>query len=97
MTETDSIDINADPIVVFSSNYCGFCTAAKRLLTTKGVEWKEYLVDGNPELRATMTKMANKTSVPQIWIDGQHIGGCDQLYALEQSGELDPLLGKIKS
>lgn len=79
-------------VVVYSSDYCPYCSRAKSLLLSKGVAFEEIKVDGKPQLRAEMTKKAGRTSVPQIWIGGQHIGGCDDLYALERAGKLDALL-----
>ncbi|MBC3269547.1 MULTISPECIES: glutaredoxin 3 [Pseudomonas] len=79
-------------VVVYSSDYCPYCSRAKSLLLSKGVAFEEIKVDGKPQLRAEMTKKAGRTSVPQIWIGSQHIGGCDDLYALERAGKLDALL-----
>lgn len=87
----DTIDVSRG-ILVFSSDYCPYCVRAKQLLAAKKVEFTEFRVDGDPELRQIMTQMAGRTSVPQIWLHGQHIGGCDDLYALEQQGRLDALL-----
>ncbi|WP_263261700.1 glutaredoxin 3 [Pseudomonas sp. RIT-PI-S] len=79
-------------IVVYSSDWCPYCSRAKALLAKKGVAFEEVRVDGQPLLRAEMAKKAGRTSVPQIWIDDYHVGGCDDLYALERAGKLDPLL-----
>lgn len=79
-------------VIVYSSDYCPYCSRAKHLLASKGVAFEEIKVDGKPQLRAEMTKKAGRTSVPQIWIDAKHIGGCDDLYALERAGKLDALL-----
>lgn len=79
-------------VVIYSSDWCPYCIRAKQLLTNKGVSFDEIRVDGQPELRAEMTRKAGRTSVPQIWIDGTHVGGCDDLYALERAGKLDALL-----
>ncbi len=79
-------------VVVYSSDYCPYCSRAKHLLASKGVAFEEIRVDGKPQLRAEMTKKAGRTSVPQIWIGSTHIGGCDDLYALERAGKLDALL-----
>jgi glutaredoxin 3 len=62
------------------------------LLQSKGVAFEEIKVDGKPQLRAEMTQKARRTSVPQIWIGDTHVGGCDDLYALERAGKLDALL-----
>lgn len=79
-------------IVIYSSDWCPFCTRAKQLLASKGVSYQEINVDSQPQLRAEMTRLTGRTSVPQIFIDDQPIGGCDDLYALERQGKLDPLL-----
>ncbi|WP_434608259.1 glutaredoxin 3 [Pseudomonas sp. D2-30] len=79
-------------VVVYSSDYCPYCSRAKHLLQSKGVAFEEIKVDGKPQLRAEMTQKARRTSVPQIWIGGTHVGGCDDLYALERAGKLDALL-----
>ncbi len=65
---------------------------AKALLEGKGVAFEEIKVDGQPQVRADMVKKAGRTSVPQIWIGDRHVGGCDDLYALERAGKLDALL-----
>jgi len=79
-------------IVVYSSDWCPYCSRAKALLAKKGVAFEEIRVDGQPQLRADMARKAGRTSVPQIWVGDHHIGGCDDLYALERAGKLDPLL-----
>ena len=79
-------------VIVYSSDYCPYCSRAKHLLASKSVAFEEIKVDGKPQLRAEMTKKAGRTSVPQIWIGEKHIGGCDDLYALERAGKLDALL-----
>ncbi|MNN28580.1 Glutaredoxin-3 [compost metagenome] len=79
-------------IVVYSSAWCPYCIRAKQLLDKKGVKYEEINVDGNPAVRAEMTRKAGRTSVPQIWIGQTHVGGCDDLYALERAGKLDVLL-----
>jgi glutaredoxin 3 len=82
-------------VEVYSSQFCGYCARAKRLLSQKGVEWTEYDVIENPDLRREMTQRAGgRMTVPQIFIDGKHVGGSDDLYALDQAGKLDPLLGR---
>ncbi|WP_339845443.1 glutaredoxin 3 [uncultured Halopseudomonas sp.] len=80
-------------VTIYSSNYCPFCIRAKQLLDAKGVKYNEIRVDGQPKVRAAMTRLAGgATSVPQIWIGETHVGGCDQLQALERSGKLDGML-----
>ena len=79
-------------VVVYSSDYCPYCSRAKYLLASKNVDFEEIKVDGKPQIRAEMTKKAGRTSVPQIWIGSVHVGGCDDLFALERAGKLDALL-----
>lgn len=81
------------PVEIYTTPTCGYCQAAKRLLGRKGVAFREIDVSQDPGLRATMTNRAGgQRTVPQIFIDGQHVGGCDDLYALEEAGKLDPML-----
>lgn len=80
-------------IEVYTWSRCPFCIRAKALLNEKGVEFTEYAIDGDEAARSLMAKRANgRRSVPQIFINDQHIGGCDDLYELEFQGKLDPLL-----
>jgi glutaredoxin 3 len=79
-------------VIVYSSDWCPYCMRAKQLLQNKGVSFEEIKVDGQPQVRADMTKKAGRTSVPQIWIGALHVGGCDDLFALERAGKLDALL-----
>ncbi|MFT0213369.1 glutaredoxin 3 [Pseudomonas sp. F1_0610] len=79
-------------VTIYSSDYCPFCHRAKQLLSQKGILYTEIKVDGNPSARQEMIAKANRTSVPQIWINELHVGGCDDLYALEHAGKLDTLL-----
>ncbi|MCA0940305.1 glutaredoxin 3 [Yangia mangrovi] len=81
------------PIEIYTTPTCGFCVAAKRLLTQKGAEFTEINVAAAPERRAEMTQRANGgRTVPQIFVGDFHVGGCDDLYAMERDGKLDPLL-----
>ena len=80
-------------IEIYTSPLCGFCHAAKRLLTQKGATFTEIDVSKQPERRQEMVQRANGgRTVPQIFIGATHVGGCDDLYDLERSGKLDPLL-----
>ena len=80
-------------IEIYTSPICGFCHRAKALLTKKGAAFTEIDVTGDPGVRDAMVARAQgRRTVPQIFIDGRHIGGCDDLYALEDAGKLDPLL-----
>jgi glutaredoxin 3 len=72
---------------------CGYCVRAKKLLAMRGAEFKEIRIDGDRASRDAMIERANgRTTVPQIFINGQHIGGCDDLFELEQDGKLAELL-----
>ena len=80
-------------IEIYTTMLCPFCHAAKRLLQSKGASFLEKNVTMNPVARAKMTARANgQSTVPQIFIEDRHIGGCDELYALDSRGGLDPLL-----
>ncbi|WP_264211824.1 glutaredoxin 3 [Leisingera thetidis] len=80
-------------VEIYTSPLCGYCHAAKRLLNQKGVAFSEVNVLEEPERKAEMIQRANGgRTVPQIFIGGTHVGGCDDLFALEQAGKLDPLL-----
>jgi len=82
------------PIEIYTREFCGYCEAAKELLRRKGVAFTEIDATGNRERRAEMTSRANgRSTFPQIFIGATHVGGCDDLYALDRAGELDPLLG----
>lgn len=80
-------------VEIYTSPLCGFCHAAKRLLQQKGVSFSEVDVMASPDRRAEMVQRANGgRTVPQIFIGEVHVGGCDDLFALERAGKLDPLL-----
>ena len=80
-------------VVLYSSEFCGYCMRAKKLLTSKGVSYQDIDLGAQPARRAEMVERAGgRTTVPQIFIDGRHIGGCDDLHALDRSGQLDSLL-----
>lgn len=81
-------------VVVYTTAFCGYCARAKALLEAKGVAFEEIDVTFSPDKRAEMKARANgRSTVPQIWINGQHIGGSDDLLALDAAGKLDRLLG----
>lgn len=81
------------PVEIYTTPSCGYCQAAKRLLTKKGVPFAETDVSRDPAKRQEMTRRANGGyTVPQIFIGGRHVGGCDDLHALEAAGKLDPML-----
>ena len=80
-------------VKMYTSNYCPFCSRAKALLQQRGVSnLEEIVVDGQPEVRAHMTQLTGRTSVPQIFIGETLVGGCDDLHALHARGGLVPLL-----
>ncbi|MEM9541867.1 MAG: glutaredoxin 3 [Cyanobacteria bacterium P01_E01_bin.42] len=80
-------------IEIYTWSTCPFCIRAKALLKKKGVEFTEYCIDGDNAAREKMTDRAKgKSSLPQIFIDDRHIGGCDDIYELDGQGELDILL-----
>lgn len=80
-------------IEIYTTPFCPYCVAAKRLLSTKGAAFREIDVSCSHDERTLMTTRAGGCrTVPQIFIDGRHVGGCDELYALDDSGGLDPLL-----
>lgn len=81
------------PVEIYTSPLCGFCHAAKRLLNQKGVNFSEIDVLANPDRKPEMIQRANGgRTVPQIFVGEIHVGGCDDLYALEKAGKLDALL-----
>jgi glutaredoxin 3 len=80
-------------IVIYTKATCPYCIRAKALLTEKGAKFEEVPVDFEPRKRDEMISRASgETTVPQIFIGDRHVGGCDELFALEYAGELDPLL-----
>jgi glutaredoxin 3 len=82
-------------VVMYMSPWCGYCARAKRLLDGKGVAYEQIDVDAEPRRRREMTEKAGgRTSVPQIFIDGVHVGGSDDIHALDAAGKLDPMLGR---
>jgi glutaredoxin 3 len=84
-------------VVMYASAYCPYCIRAKQLLKQKGVDFEEISVDGRPDIREEMSARAGQYTVPQIWVGDTHIGGCDDLYALQARGELDALLEQHNS
>ena len=79
-------------IEIYTKATCPFCHRAKALLNSKGAEFHEIAIDSDPAKREEMIARSGRTTVPQVFIDGQHIGGCDDLHALDARGGLDPLL-----
>ena len=80
-------------VEIYTSPFCGYCFRAKRLLDSKGVSFEEFDVMMDQAKREEMVERAGgRSTVPQVFIDGRHIGGCDELHALDRAGKLDPLL-----
>lgn len=80
-------------VEIYTRPGCGYCSAAKSLLTRKNAAFTEFDVSANPSLRGEMVQRSNGgATFPQIFIDGVHVGGCDELYALDRAGRLDDLL-----
>jgi len=85
-------------IDIYTIRYCPYCHDAKELLSRKGVEFHEIDATGNRELRNEMMQRANgRSTFPQIFIGATHVGGCDDLYALDEAGGLDPLLAQASA
>ena len=81
---------------MYTTAACPFCQSAERLLVAKGAQIEKIRVDLEPERRAELTQKSGRHTVPQIWIGERHIGGCDDLYALDREGRLDALLKGTK-
>ena len=81
-------------VVMYTTRICPYCVRAKRLLSLKGVDYEERLIEGNRELIREMMERSNRRTVPQIFIDDYHVGGYDDLAELDAFGKLDPLLGR---
>jgi glutaredoxin 3 len=83
----------AEPkIVIYLTGWCSYCARARSLLERKGAQFEEIDVDAHPQARAEMMARSGRRTVPQIFIGDTHVGGCDDLYALEAAGGLDTLL-----
>ena len=78
---------------MYSKSWCPYCARARQLLTSKGVTVQEIDIEAQPERREEMIQRSGRRTVPQIFIGERHIGGCDDLHALDAAGSLDPLLG----
>lgn len=82
-------------VVIYTRDFCGYCARARQLLDSKGVAYVEHNASSNPEARQEMYAKANgRTTFPQIFIGKTHVGGCDDLFALDRDGRLDPLLAE---
>lgn len=80
-------------ITIYTTAWCPYCIRAKMLLDNKGAEYTEIRVDQDPAKRQEMMELSKQRTVPQIFIGETHVGGCDDMFALEHQGKLDPLLG----
>lgn len=88
--------MGATKVLMYTTAACPFCQSAERLLVEKGFAIEKVRIDLEPERRAEMMEKSGRRTVPQIWIGARHVGGCDDLYALERDGGLDPLLEASK-
>lgn len=79
-------------VLLYTTSWCPYCLRAKALLKEKGVKWKELNIEADPAHRRAMTEASGRDTVPQIFINGTHVGGSDDLAELEANGELDKLL-----
>ncbi len=79
-------------VTMYATGWCPYCTRARQLLAAKGVTVDEIDIEARPDQRAVMMERSGRRSVPQIFIGDRHIGGCDDLHALDAAGGLDPLL-----
>lgn len=82
--------------MLYTTHYCPYCIRARDLLDEKGVAYKDIAVDHDPQLRREMMERSGRSTVPQIWIGEQHIGGSDELMLLERQGNLDELLDRVR-
>ena len=81
-------------VTIYTTSMCCYCHRAKDLLRAKGVQFDEVDVSSQPSRAEMVQKTGGRSSVPQIWIGDDHVGGCDDLYSLDRAGRLDPLLGR---
>ncbi|MBQ0713402.1 MAG: glutaredoxin 3 [Porticoccus sp.] len=79
-------------VTVYTTRSCGYCVAAKKLLTKKGVKYSEVTVDSDPAMRRKLITLSGRHTVPQIWVGETHVGGSDDLHRLDLSGQLDVLI-----
>ena len=81
-------------VTIYTRQFCGYCASAKALLDKKGVSQVEHDATGKPDLREEMIAKSGRNTFPQIFIGSLHVGGCDDLHALDRTGKLDPLLSQ---
>jgi glutaredoxin 3 len=83
-------------VTLYTTRFCPYCIRARSLLDDKGVVYNDIAVDNDPRLRREMMARSGRTTVPQIWVGEQHIGGCDELLMLEHQGLLDGFLERVR-
>ncbi len=88
----DRMETEMAEVVIYTRKMCGFCTAAKKLLTDKGVAFRELDATFDFDIKQEMMKKSGRRTFPQIFIDEEHVGGCDDLFALDKAGKLDEML-----
>ena len=81
-------------ITMYATKFCPYCVRARHLLNQKGASFREIRVDKHPDQRVEMQRLSGRRTVPQIWIGETHVGGCDELVALDRRGQLDSLIEK---
>ena len=91
------MSLTVPAVTIYTTSLCPYCHSAKELLSDKAVPFQEISADRADLREALQVKAGGRTSVPQIWIGGHHVGGCDDLYALEASGKLDAMLAGLTS
>jgi len=91
------MNASVNPVVMYTTDWCPYCSRARRLFETKGVAFTDIDVDTTEGARAEMQKRSGRTSVPQIFIGARHLGGYDDVKALDDRGELDPLLNAART
>lgn len=82
----------AQPVIVYSTSICPYCVRAKQLLSQKGIAFDDINLDKHPELRMEVMQRSGRRTVPQIWVGETHVGGFDELWALDRAGKLDSLV-----
>jgi glutaredoxin 3 len=86
--------VTTPAVTMYTTSWCPYCSRARALLARKGVDVQDIDIEAAPEKRAEMQNRSGRRTVPQIFIGDQHVGGCDDLHALEEAGKLDSLLGR---
>ena len=82
-------------VVMYTTRFCPYCIRARQLFESKGIEYKDIAIDRDPVLRTQMVERSRRHTVPQIWIGSEHVGGCDELYALERKEKLDTMIASV--